>query len=221
MSGNSISNASFNHSFLQQIQDALKHQLPGEDAHLPMSPSGRGRSSESLLKAQDYRKSAVAMILFQERNDLRFILTQRAEYKGVHSGQMSFPGGRIESFDRSDVEAIIRETREEVGIGMTEECLLGKLTDVYIPVSSYLVHPFVFYLEERPLIVNNYEVTETFDFSIQQLLDHRSVSKMAVTVGSNTRLIVPCFNFEERKVWGATAVILNEFKVMLHHLNGR
>ncbi len=218
MFDNSFLNQPFDPHFLQKMQNALKNRLPGEDAHLPMSPTGRGRSSESLLNAHHYRKSAVAMILFQEEDDVRIILTQRAIYKGVHSGQVSFPGGRIEPFDKSEVDAIIRETHEEIGIGMSHESLLGKLTDVFIPVSSYLVHPFVFFLNERPLIRNNYEVTETFDISIQQLLDSRSISKMCVTVGNNSKLIVPCFDFEERKVWGATAIILNEFKVMLHNL---
>src|SRR5690554_6812073 len=102
---------------IQKIKESLELRLPGEEAHLAMSPSGRGRSSE-LLKGVDptsYRPSAVALILYKKASEYRIILTQRATYNGKHSGQISFPGGRVENFDKSILEAAIRETKEEIG----------------------------------------------------------------------------------------------------------
>lgn len=207
-----------NSSLSARIKHAIEHHLPGEDAHLPMSPSGRGKSSELFEAADFYKISSVAIILVQSEDSLKIILTQRMDYEGAHSGQISFPGGRKEDFDTELWDTAIRETQEEIGVQLQAENLLGKLTNVYIPVSGFLVYPFVFYLEEMPTFTNNYEVKETFFITSEQLLNEHSVSKMSVTVNAKFKMIVPCFSIENRQIWGATAIILNELKMLLQRV---
>lgn len=207
-----------NSSLSLRIKNALENHLPGEEAHLPMSPSGRGKSSELFKETDFYKISSVAVILVQAEDGLKIILTQRMDYEGAHSGQISFPGGRKEDLDTELWNTAIRETQEEIGVQLHSENLLGKLTNVYIPVSGFLVYPFVFYLEEQPCFTNNYEVKETFFITDEQLLNEHSVSKMSVSVSSKFNMIVPCFNIENRQIWGATAIILNELKVLLQQI---
>jgi 8-oxo-dGTP pyrophosphatase MutT (NUDIX family) len=180
-----------------------------------MSPLGRGKTSELIQFAKNYRQSAVAIILSPEQEDVSIILTERMAYDGPHSAQISFPGGRFEDFDFDFSQTAIRETREEIGIELNTNHLLGKLSNVYVPVSRFLIHPYVFYLDKKPIFTNNYEVKETFFIFKSQLINPSNVSTMDVQINQQTTINVPCFNFNDKKVWGATALILNELKSIL------
>lgn len=204
-----------NLNLIEQLKYIIAHHLPGEDAHLPMSPTGRGKSSEALANATDYRQSAVAIIFFKSQEEYRVILTQRGAYEGTHGGQISFPGGRKEEEDRDFTNTAIRETYEEIGIQLHSDALIGKLTNVFIPVSSFLVHPYVFFYDKNPVFTNNYEVSETFSISVADLLAKSSVSVMDIIVGNNFKMKVPCFRINRREIWGATAIMLNELKEII------
>jgi len=204
----------------EQLKYIITHHLPGEDAHLPMSPVGRGKSSEALANATDYRQSAVAIILFKSQEEYRIILTQRVAYEGTHGGQISFPGGRKEEENKDFSDTAIRETYEEIGIQLRSDLLIGKLTDVFIPVSSFLVHPYVFFYDKDPVFTNNYEVSETFSISITDLLAKSSISVMDIIVGNNFKMKVPCFRINQKEIWGATAIMLNELKEIIKRALG-
>lgn len=207
-----------NSSFFQQLKHAIDTNLPGESAHLPMSPTGRGKTSELIKFAKGYRQSSVAIILFSKDDTINIILTERMAYDGPHSAQISFPGGRYEDFDKNYIQTAIRETNEEIGVQLDEANLLGKLSNVFIPVSKFLVHPYVFYCESEPQFANNYEVKETFSITTLELQDDQFVKTMDVQVGEKLIVNVPCFEFKDKKIWGATAIILNEFKTLINSL---
>ena len=76
---------------IENIRKALSGELPGEAAHLEMLPY-RGVTSTMLKSANDYRESAVAVLLFHEDEALKSVLIERPTYNGTHSGQMAFPG---------------------------------------------------------------------------------------------------------------------------------
>ncbi len=192
--------------------------LPGESAHLEMSPAGREKSSEALKKVKDARQSAVSIILFEEQEELHFVLIQRSEYEGIHSKQISFPGGKKERYDTNFIATALRETHEEVGIHIDQLHHLGKLTKVYIPVSNFEVHPHVFYMKRKQDFKKQVrEVDEIFTVPISALLDNKNLHKKDIRVNKNYLLKkVPCFIFEAKIVWGATAIILNELKSVLN-----
>jgi 8-oxo-dGTP pyrophosphatase MutT (NUDIX family) len=202
-------------NWLTFFQNELKKPLPGEDAHLEMSPTNRLRSSEAKNNSEVYRESAVAIHLIKLEDELQVLLTQRSEYVGVHSGQISFPGGKVESSDKNGEYTARRESFEETGIPILEGEYLGELTDVFIPVSHFNVQPHLFYhhTQNWEFLKDPREVAEIFWMPVQHLLNPKSKSIIDIPFSNRSTLRqVPCFHYENRIIWGATAIILNEFK---------
>lgn len=191
--------------------------LPGEEAHLELSPLGRQKSSEALKGATSYRNSAVAVHILAS-NEPQILLTQRSSYQGAHSGQISFPGGKMEPSDPNPLFTARRESFEETGLPLESGLELGELTEVYIPVSKFLVKPFVFL---HPTVDWNWkkddrEVDEIFFLPLEKLLDDNLRQSTHIDLGNGMLLKnIPCFNYENKIIWGATAIVLNEFKQLI------
>ena len=203
--------------FLSQLAHTLKHNLPGEQAHLPLSPLHRPVTSEVIQNLTEYKESAVAVVLFEVETTLQCILIQRTEYTGKHSGQISFPGGKKDNEDADLLATAIRECLEEVGVDISSSEYLGKLTQVYIPVSGFLVEPHVFYYPEVPVFVQQErEVAAVFTISLDELIAEDVISEMKVTTENKlVKMNVPCFAIRDKQIWGATALILNELREIL------
>ncbi|MBN4072599.1 CoA pyrophosphatase [Crocinitomix catalasitica] len=178
-----------------------------------MSPM-RGRSSEALVQAKEYRTSAVLVLLYLDDNVLHSVLTERQTYEGNHSGQMSFPGGKMEESDQSPVDTALRECREEIGVGQNSIQIIGQLTNVFIPVSNFLVHPFVGFVNEKPeTILDEREVKSIIHFPISELMDENSRVQTKIKLGGGLNLKdIEAFMIQDKIVWGATALICNELK---------
>ena len=206
-------------SFYTLLQQELLN-LPGEEAHVEMFPL-RARTSEALKAAPDHRISAVMVIFYAHENSHRLILIERQDYDGKHSGQIGFPGGKIEPGDTDEQAAALRETFEEIGISPNAVSIVGKLTNVYIPVSNFLVHPFVGYLDNEPVFsIDAREVKSVQTISVDELLndDCRVTTSIIITKGTTLKE-VPAFCIREKIIWGATALMLNELKVVLRRVN--
>lgn len=203
--------------FISRLAIIIENELPGEVAHHPLSPLHRPVTSEILKNLTEYKASAVAIILFENQDDHHFILIQRTEYNGKHSGQISFPGGKKEESDTSFEHTARRESFEEIGIDLGDATLLGKLSPVYIPVSGFLVEPFVFHYPYTPKFqLQDREVASIFSVPIKELLQETAISTM--NISSENKLVmknVPCFNLQEKQVWGATALMINELREVI------
>lgn len=200
---------------IEKIRKGLV-DLPGEEAHIEMVPF-RPTTSDVLKTANDYRISAVMALLYPGKSGTSFLLIERPKYNGTHSGQIAFPGGKMEEVDLAPVDAALRETHEEVGIESKKIEVLGQLSDVYIPVSKFLVHPFVGFMDHQPqLILDPREVESVVEFSVDQLLDPstRSLTEINTSKGYKMKDI-PCFKAGDKIIWGATALMLNELKQIL------
>ena len=203
--------------FEAKIHAAISASLPGENAHLIMNPSGRGSSSEARKKATNYRESAVAIVLFNVGENREIILIQRPDYIGAHGGQISFPGGKKDLEDEDLKATAIRECQEEIGLKLEDRHLLGQLTPVFIPVSNFHVQPYLFFYDQTPLFMKDErEVLSIFSISIADLLNDSTISTMEIEIkGDRTYKNIPCFSINEKKIWGATALILSELKEVL------
>lgn len=203
-------------SFIEKLRKEIIN-LPGEKAHIAMLPGKRIRSSEAIKTAKTIKQSAVSIILFEKDSQFNFVLIQRPEYKGIHSKQISFPGGKLDETDNNDVENALRETEEEIGVDRNDLLHLGKLTKIYIPVSCFEVHPHVFYLQNpKPFKKEIREVDEILSIQIKELLNEKNVTQTEIDRGNKMVLKnVPSFILNNKIVWGATAIILNEFKTIL------
>lgn len=199
---------------IKLIKERLAQGLPGESAHQKMAPINRPISSLDIQNKNDYRESAVAVIIHKINNEAHIILTERQTYKGAHSGQISFPGGKKEIHDENLLKTALRETNEEIGLMLPENNLISPLTQVYIPVSKFLVKPYLFVSElEQNLSADIREVKEIIHLPLKNLLDPNSISSMEIKLPNGmTQKNIPCFKYSEKTIWGATALILNELK---------
>ena len=199
---------------IQHIKEQLSKELPGEEAHVEMSPIGGGRSSIEIQKVNHYKESAVAMVIFQQQDELQCVLMQRNQYLGVHSGQVCFPGGKREDIDSDLKQTALRETIEEIGLELNAFEWLGDLTPVFIPVSGHHVQPYVFFYHETPTFYpDEREVAEVITFPLIDLFSDHTIQSTTIELSSNRTLKdVPYYAIREKIVWGATALILHEFK---------
>ncbi|MBP6455765.1 MAG: CoA pyrophosphatase [Chitinophagaceae bacterium] len=193
--------------FLKQIQLHLLEKLPGKTAQFKMAPAHR---SSDLIIPKDAKQSAVIILLFHKKNVWHFILIERSEDGKTHSGQISFPGGRVDQNDFSKTFTALRECEEEIGISKNNIQILGNLSSLYIPPSNFLVQPIIAYTEkEINFIRSENEVQEIIEVSIEDFFDRKN--KIEGTVFENK--LVPAYQLTKNKiVWGATAMILAEFE---------
>ena len=201
-------------SFIENLSSEIKKGLPGEKSHIKMAPLNRPLSSYVIKEGISVRESAVAIILFPKNGNIHSILIQRQEYNGNHSGQIAFPGGKKDTEDIHLEFTARRETWEEVGLPIENGELLGALTKVYIPVSGFIVQPYIYFHSEIiDFTPNEREVKEIITFELSELLKESSISSMDINLSSGfTQKNVPCFEISDKQVWGATALILNELR---------
>ena len=191
-------------------------RLPGEEAHLDLIPF-RVSAAEAKKRKENYKLSAVLILLYYKEGEPFFLLTERSDYDGKHSGQISLPGGKYELSDGGTDKTAMRETEEELGIKVDLIELVGELTEVYISVSNFLIHPYIGYISSVPEIsADAREVKSVLHCSVNELLLDKS--RIATSLKMQNGIVVkniPAFKLKEKIVWGATAIILNEFKFIL------
>ena len=159
------------------------------------------------------------MLLFyaDKNQNTRITLILRNTYNGVHSNQISFPGGKKDKSDSNLKHTAIRETVEELGIDETLIDLVGPLSKVYIPPSNFNVQPFVGIYNGTPFFnPDSKEVSLVIKPLLKDLLNIKSI-KSEVFV-QNKKIIVPSYIIEGHVVWGATAMIINEFITLFNDI---
>jgi len=198
------------------IKERLQNPLPGNEAH--QMTRIKTKTEVTFPNTLDTpTPAAVLILLFPFRDKIEFFLTKRTEDVEHHKGQVSLPGG-IQENNESLNETAIRETKEEIGIDPNTIIHLGSLTPFFIPVTGYIVHPFIGWCKEKPLTqVHDAEVHQLFSASIDELLDETNLSNEEWNIRGYDA-IVPIYNFKKCNVWGATAAILSEFKWILKEI---
>lgn len=203
--------------FLDELKEALSQPLPGIDAQFRMAARGREKLRYDLNELSGFRESAVCIYLFEKNGTIYFPLIERMEYPGVHSGQIALPGGKVDQSDSDYVESALRELNEEIGIECGRVQVIGKLTDIYIPPSNFLVKPVIAFSNARPAyVINTREVNSVLELSVKQLMDETLVGETELDV-RGIKIKTPYFNVQGKILWGATAMILSEFKSLLQH----
>jgi len=110
----------------------------------------------------------------------------------------------------------MRESHEEVGIIPGKVRILGKLSDLYIPPSKFLVSPFLGYSTERPEFKRNpSEVDEVIEIKLSDLFRDQSVHVVKITTGLGVQIKTPAYVVDGTVIWGATAMILSEFREVI------
>ena len=203
--------------FLKYLPKILKESLPATAAHLKMAPFER----VEMMKKWNYedknpRKSAVMMLFYPKVGVTHLILIVRNAYPGVHSSQISFPGGKAESTDTSYQDTALRETYEEVGISKDHIRVVREFSEIYIPPSNFIVYPFMG-ISEQELVFkpSEYEVAELIELSLTDFLDDAKVVNVILSTSYATEAQVPAFKIDNHIIWGATAMLMSELKEVL------
>lgn len=197
---------------IQDVQEALT--LTPFDvgaAHQLMAPFSRKNNRPQEMTGSA-RIGGVLLLLYCFQNELHLILTRRRDDLNAHAGQISFPGGRREPAETTEMAAL-RETHEEVGVLPQRITVLGQLTTIWIPPSDFMVYPFVGWVHsgERPSFTPAVdEVAELLEVPLGHLLDPQT-KKEGLVEGRGYRFTVPYFDVQGQMVWGATAIMLSEF----------
>ena len=199
--------------FIISLENNLASKLPGKKAHDVM------RTGPKIPKAIRYLKkepvpAAVLILLFPDNDTFNFILTLTSRKVETHKGQISLPGG-VQEEDESLEQTALRETKEEIG-GLTETIeLLGKLSTIYVPFSGFNIYPYVGWTKEIPkLKICTEEVEKTISVPVTELIN-RNNQKVKNTMLRGAPVKMPYFSLKNETVWGATSMILSEFKQLI------
>ncbi len=164
------------------------------------------------------KPSAVLVLLFGSEQSLSTVLIKRARDGTIHSGQISFPGGQQEEADKDLVHTALREAGEEIGINPSDVRVLGMLSQVYIPVSNFIVQPVVGWLDYKPVVrVSPQEVDSYYIVPLSKLFDEPAIDRRQIMVRGKS-IEATGFAVDGIFIWGATAKILAELKVYLKSL---
>ena len=196
-------------------------ELPGEQSHFKMEPEISKQWRDSKKIAERKPKQAGVMALFYPNKSLetQLLLILRKTYKGVHSNQIGFPGGKVEE-DDMDLEATaLRETHEEVGVLPKKIEVLKELTELYIPPSNFIVQPYIgLYREPEPFKIQESEVEALVEVLFTDFMNDKNLIYQKLTTSYAQNIDVPAFKLNGYTVWGATAMMLSEIKELLRQV---
>lgn len=197
--------------WLSVLQTQLSRaHLPGRKSHRLYSPDwAYGRHFGPIL--EEHFQAAVVICLVPSPTGWYLPLTKRPTTLPDHPGQISLPGGRIEPGESVE-EAALRELSEELGVELKLENVLGRLSSLYVYSSRHHVTPVVAYAPDTPRWRPSAEEVERILEVPLETLRELAVPQRQSLIRGSVELTFPAWKFQEEVVWGATAMILNEFR---------
>lgn len=203
-------------SFLKHLSEIENKPLGGMKSQFKMAPKLRLKFDEASIAERNPKESAVMALFYPDKDNItRFVLTLRPSYNGAHSGQVSFPGGKVEKNDKNLCETALRETFEETGIKKEVITIFREVSKTYIPPSNFWVTPYIGYINFTPKFIENEEVEVFLEITLDDLLNDTSLTSKVLNTSYMKNMNVPCFKLNNHIVWGATAMILSEIKDLL------
>ena len=205
-------------SFIEKLRARLKGPLPGSAAHEPLRAVSTGGVRPSFDHKVPPKPGSVLVLLYPDGDQIKFPLTQRAEYTGAHSGQVSFPGGKAEPGENV-VQTALREAEEEIGIPASNVTVIGCLSEFFVIPSNFMVTPVVGFLQAKPLFIPDpIEVVKVLEGSVEGLIREDAIHVKEILAARVYQLRAPHFLIDHEIVWGATAMMLNEFRTVLREI---
>jgi 8-oxo-dGTP pyrophosphatase MutT (NUDIX family) len=205
--------------FFEQLKTRLSQALPGAPAQQKMASSMRNALRLPVQPNEQTRISAVLILFYPSESLIHIPMIVRPVYSGVHSGQVGFPGGRVEEGDKDLIDTALREAQEEIGIIPQTIEVLGMLSALYIPASNYLVHPVVGTVSFRPdFKPDAYEVDKVLEVPLDELQDITRIGTKEIVVRDNITILAPYYDLQGQTVWGATAMIISELNMLIEEI---
>jgi 8-oxo-dGTP pyrophosphatase MutT (NUDIX family) len=201
------------HELVRELVLKLAGPLPGVDGQRLMSPRPRA-GWRPIGWPEDCRPGGALLLLYPLDGQAHVLLTVRDAGLTQHGGQVSLPGGALRPGE-STADAAVREAHEEVGLDPAAVRVLGGLTPLHVPISSFVIHPWVATCDDRPdFAPDPREVSRLLEVSLVHLQSpaHRGIESRQ---GDGGDVEIPFFAVAGERVWGATAMILAEFLCLL------
>lgn len=161
------------------------------------------------------RVAAVLVPVVAHPDGAAVLLTERASGLRQHSGQIAFPGGKMDPDDSTPLETALREAEEEIGLDRQHVRPLGYL-DAYLSGTNFFVVPAVALVEPGfALRLNPHEVASAFEVPLDFLMDERNHELHAREWNGRIRTYY-AMPFRDRYIWGVTAGILRNMHEKLY-----
>lgn len=206
---------------LEQLSESLRRRfnepLPGEEGHAIMRAMPLSELQFRFSHPEPPRPGSVLLLLYEQDGVVTFPLMLRPSYDGAHGGQVSLPGGKSEPGESPETTAL-REAAEEIGIDPGSVELIGRLSDLHVIPSNFMVTPVVGIIRQLPQYrPDPYEVETLLTARLEDVLKEDAVLRREIEVRGH-RIDAPYFLLDGHVVWGATAMILNEFRSVISGL---
>jgi 8-oxo-dGTP pyrophosphatase MutT (NUDIX family) len=201
--------------FAYILKTEILKGLPGTEIQWQMASSDRMVRNFPRVPGPDAKVAAVLILLFPDKGSVHTVLMQRPEYKGVHGGQISFPGGKKEPADKDIIHTALREAHEETGLRKEDISVIDTLTPLFIPVSNTIVTPVLAWTKNKP-IFNHHpgEVVFLFETEISKLLDPLIIRTKPMEIHGEL-INVKYYDYDGKVIWGATAMMLHELLTII------
>lgn len=200
--------------FLEKLPKLAQSQLFGEVAHKQMTLSDRDERVRVAKNNNNPKNAAVLILLYPKAGQTYFVLTLRSKNTGVHSSQISLPGGKYEQSDFNYENTALRETFEEIGVRQAKIEIIKPFSELYVVASNFVVHPFLGVCkDEIDFYANKNEVSKIIEVPVSKIFDNTINIDVEITLYDGKKAMTPAFKIEDYIVWGATAMIINEFKM--------
>lgn len=202
----------------QLLEKRLTSPLPGAKAHEPLRAYSVGPLKPKFEHKIPPKPGSVLILLYEEDGIVKFPLTKRQQYLGAHSGQISLPGGKAEVGENA-IQTALREAAEEIGIIQEQVQIIGSLSDFFVIPSNFMVTPVIARATTSPVFhPDAREVERIITGAIPDLMRDDAVKEKEILVSTQFKMMAPHFEINGEIVWGATAMILNEFRMVMREL---
>ena len=203
--------------FLKHLKQELAVALQGVEAHLRLAPEMRIQDLKNGNIRPDALLSAVLILLYPADGGLKTVVILRNEYDGMHSGQISLPGGKAEDTDVDFEYTALRETREEIGIDTSKIEIIGQLSRFYVRPSNFIVYPYVGFCLQRPVFSPDpVEVQRIIEIDIFDEISYDKIESRRLTFKNHAAVTAPGFAVGGEFMWGATAMMISELIQVLN-----
>ena len=205
-------------ALIHELDKRLKDPLPASAAHELLRARPVSGAFPDFGHKLPPKPGSVLILLFEDNGVIKLPLTKRATYKGAHSAQISFPGGKAEAGENA-IQTALREAEEEIGIHQADVQVIGQLSDFNVIPSNFIVTPIVGALNYTPVFKPDpREVDRIIYAELNDLLREDAVHEEEILAAGVYPMIAPHFLIENEIVWGATAMMLNEFRILLQEI---
>ncbi len=152
-----------------------------------------------------YKPASILVVIYGKSPIV--VMTEKPKHMKFHAGEISFPGGKLDTDDSDLLDTALRETREEIGLSINRDQVIGQLNPVITLNSGFSILPFVSVVDEIPPLLANAEVEKIFHIPLEPFL-----KTIARDPDPSHNLIQEMYTFEYQGqiVWGASARVLKQ-----------